>query len=218
VAAVHLGIFEFFSGLTYSVSIHNPLSLGLIFLIGIMTDVGFPLLLTLEVFLLLASYSVGPLSTPVLLIISMLLLGRESGAAILYWLSYFLGEPFLRRLERYFPWLIKRIPRLKPIIRRRTTLMVVAIRLTPGFLQLPALLTGSFHLSYVRFVLGVPIASLIYDIGLVLFGFVGSIFFKNAPRSLQDYFLISLIVFVVIMWLVLFFRFRNIFNQRNGKE
>jgi membrane protein DedA with SNARE-associated domain len=208
-------IFEFFSNLTYAINFSNPLGLGLLFLMGVMTDVGVPLLLTLEVFLLFASYNVGPLSTQVLLIVAMLLLGREGGAAILYWASYKLGEPFLQWLQKYIPWLIKGEKRLRSAVRRRTFLMVVAVRLTPGFLQIPSLISGSLHLKYSRFALGVAVSSLIYDFGLVAFGFVASIFLKNAGQDLQDYFLFFLIAIVVMMWLVLFFRFRHTFDKRD---
>jgi membrane protein DedA with SNARE-associated domain len=209
------GIFDFFSKLTYAVSLSNPLGLGLLFLMGAMTDAGIPLLLTLEIFLLFASYYIGPLSIQVLLIVMMLLLGRESGAAILYWVSYFLGDRFVGWLQKYFPWFVKAVTRLRSAVSRRTLLMVVAVRLTPGFLQIPSIISGSLRLKYSHFALGVAISSLIYDFGLVVFGFVASIFLKNAPREVQDYFIISLIVFIVIMWLVLFLRFRHIFDKKD---
>jgi membrane protein DedA with SNARE-associated domain len=116
---------------------------------------------------------------------------------------------------KWFPWFAKAVTRLRSAVRRRTLLMVVAVRLTPGFLQIPSIISGSLRLKYSHFALGVAISSLIYDFGLVVFGFVASIFLKNAPRELQDYFIISLIVFIVIMWLVLFFRFRHIFDKKD---
>jgi membrane protein DedA with SNARE-associated domain len=213
---VSSGIFEFFTKLTYAVSLSNPLGLGLIFLMGMMTDIGIPLLLTLEIFLLFASFYVGPLSLQVFLIVAMLVAGREAGAAVLYWVSYTLGDPFLHWIQRHFPWFMKGIRRVRNGIRTRPILMVVAVRLTPGFLQIPSLISGSLRLGSPRFAIGVAVSSLIYDFGLVAFGFVASIFFKNARQDLQSYFIIFLISSIIVMWLILFFRFRNIFNDKGG--
>jgi membrane protein DedA with SNARE-associated domain len=154
-------LYDFFSNLTYAVSFSHPLSLVVLYIMGLITDIGVPLLFSLEIFLLFASYFVGPFSIQVLLIVLMLLLGRESGAAILYWISYTVGDPFLHWLQKYFPWFIKSANSLKSIIRQRIILIVVVVRLTPGFLQVPSILTGSLRLSYPRFAFGVAISSLI---------------------------------------------------------
>ncbi len=204
----------FFSNLTYAVSLDNPLSLGLLYLMGALTDIGFPLLLSLEIFLMFASYYIGPLSLQVFLIIGMLLLGRESGAAILYWISRMAGDPFLHWLRRHFPWFLRGLNHLKARVQKRTTLAVVLVRLTPGFLQVPSIVCGSLRLSYIKFVIGVAISSLIYDFGLVLFGFFARLAFGTEKQGLEDYFIIGFIVLIIIMWLVLFFRFRHIFDEK----
>jgi membrane protein DedA with SNARE-associated domain len=212
------GLQEFFSNLTYAVGLNNPLGLGLLYLMGVLTDIGIPLLFTLEIFLLFASYDTGPLSTQVILIVVMLLLGRESGASILYWISLTLGEPFLHWLQKHFPWLLRGIRQLRTRVQQRTTLMVVIVRLTPGFLQIPSFIAGSLRLPYIKFASGVAISSLIYDLGLVIFGFVASLVLKNARQELQGLFILTFIVLVIGAWLVLFFGFHHIFDEKNGKK
>jgi len=212
------GLSELFSQLTYAVGFDNPLSIGILYLMGVLTDIGVPLLLTLEIFLMFASYYTGPLAPPVLLMISILLLGRETGAAVLYWVSHLAGEPFLKWLERHFPWVSRSEKRLKARIKRRTTLMVVLVRLTPGFLQIPSIIAGSLGLNYLRFVIGVAIASLIYDFGLVLFGFIARLVSGTANHNLQDYFIVGFIGLIIVMWLVLFWRFRHLFDEDPEKK
>jgi membrane protein DedA with SNARE-associated domain len=210
------GFHNLLSNLTYAVGLDNPAALGILFLVGILSDIGFPLLLSLEIFLLYASYYVGPLSIQVILIVSILLLGRETGAAILYWLSRTLGTPFLNWLTGHFPWLCRGIEQVQSRMAGHTTLFVVVVRLTPGFLQIPSFICGSLHLSYLKFVIGVAISSLIYDFGLVLFGFIAGLVTKSARQDLKDYFIIGFIVFIILMWVVLYFRFRNIFNHKQA--
>lgn len=205
---------ELFSQLSYNVGLHNPIVLALLFFMGVFTDIGVPLLLTLEIFVLFASFYFGPLSIQVLLIVLMLLLGRECGAAIFYWVSRIVGTPFLHWLGRHFPWFLRGVTRIKSRLINRTTLAVVVVRLTPGFLQIPSLIAGSLHLRFLSFALGVAISSLIYDFGLVLFGFIARETLRNASENLRDYFLIGVITLVIIMWIFLFFRFRHIFDEK----
>jgi len=176
---------------------------------GVLTDIGMPLLLTLEIFLMFASYYIGPLSIQVFLIVLMLLLGRETGAAILYWLSRLVGDPFIAWLERHFPWLFKRIPRIKSRLQKKVTLMVTLVRLTPGFLQVPSVVAGSLKISFIRFLAGVAVSSLIYDFGLVLFGFIARQVVGDLSGSVQDYFVVGFIIIIILMWLVIFLFFRH---------
>jgi hypothetical protein len=91
---VILWLHDLLSHLTYAVGLNNP-GLVIWFVIDVLTDICIPLLFTVEIFLLFASYYVGPFSIPVLLIILMLLLGRSTGGPVLYRITYSIGEPFL---------------------------------------------------------------------------------------------------------------------------
>jgi membrane protein DedA with SNARE-associated domain len=134
------------SALTEVVNLGNPAALGVLFSLGIVGDIGVSLLLTVEVFLFVTSYNVGPLSTQVLLIVLMLLLGREVGAAVLYWVSRALGSQLINRVGKRFPWLPDRIKWVRTRLDRKPALSVAAVRLTPGLLQIPSLTAGSTRL------------------------------------------------------------------------
>jgi membrane protein DedA with SNARE-associated domain len=200
---------ELLSHLTYSVSLDNPGSLAVLFGMGVMTEIGIPLLFAVEIFLLFASYYVGPSSIQVPLIILMLLLGGIAGASILYWLSYFLGDPFLNWLSKYLPWLCRRLEQIKARINERTTTAVTLVRLTPGFLQVPSLVTGSLRLKYLRFILGVIFSIVIYDIVIVAFGYIGNLVLGTTRQQLEDYFIIGFIAMIVAFWVVFYFRYRH---------
>jgi membrane protein DedA with SNARE-associated domain len=211
------GFHELLSRLTYTVGFNDPGTLAVLFAMGIVTDIGIPLLFTIEVFLLFASYYVGPLSLHVLLIIGMLLLGRACGGSMLYWFSYALGDPFLHWLKKHFPWLLRGVNKFRDRINTRTTLAVTLVRLTPGFLQIPSLVTGSLRISYIHFILGVVFSSLIYDFSIVVFGYIGRLIFGSSRQDIIDLFIIGFIVFITIVWVVFYFRYRHSFDDtKNG--
>lgn len=152
---------ELLSGLTYSVSLSNPGALVALFAVGILSDIGVPFFFVLETFLFFASYYVGPLSAPVLLIVLMLLLGRECGATVLYWLSAMLGSPLIDWVGKRFPGLSRNLEQSRARLCRRAVMAVAIVRLTPGLLQVPSLVAGVMRLPYLRFLAGVAISSLL---------------------------------------------------------
>ena len=209
------GFSEILARLTYAVGPDNPAALGTLFLLGVLTDIGIPLLFTVEVFLLFASYYVGPVSLQVMLIVLMLLLGRMAGGSALFWASYALGEPFLHWLNRHFPRLQKNLQNLKTRISRHTVTAVTLVRLTPGFLQVPSLAAGSLRLKYPHFLLGLVLSSLIYDLGIVFFGYIGRLILGDDREDLQDYFIVGFIIIIIITWVIFFFRYRrSLFHKK----
>jgi membrane protein DedA with SNARE-associated domain len=197
------------SGLTYKVDLGDPAVLGVLFSLGIVGDIGVPLLLTVEVFLFFTSYNVGPLSTQVLLVVLMLLLGRESGAAILYWVSRILGSPLINRVGRRFPWLPSRIKWVETRLNRHSALSVAVVRLTPGLLQIPSLAAGVMRLRYFDFALGVALSSLANDIVIILFGLSARFGLENLKTNPTPYLVVGFIIFSSIIWLALYFASRR---------
>jgi membrane protein DedA with SNARE-associated domain len=197
------------SGLTEGVRLGNPAALGVLFSLGIVGDIGVPLLLTVEVFLFFASYNVGPLSTQVLLIVLMLLLGREVGAAVLYWVSRVLGSPLINRVAKRLPWLPKRIEWVRTKLDRKPALSVAVVRLTPGLLQMPSLAAGIMRLRYSDFALGVALSSLAYDVVIVLFGLSARFGLENLKSNPTPYLLAGFIIFSAIVWLAFYFASRR---------
>ena len=200
---------EFLSRLTYAVSLENPGGLTALFGLGILSDIGVPFPYVLETFLFFASYNVGPLSIQVLLIILMLLLGRECGATFLYWLSHILGNPFIGWLGKRFPWVTERLGQSKIRLNERSILTVATVRLTPGLLQVPSVVAGIMRLRYLHFALGVAISSAIYDLVLIFLGFVARIGLQNISREFKVYFITGFIVVIVMAWFILFFTLRR---------
>jgi membrane protein DedA with SNARE-associated domain len=200
------------------VGFDNPSSLAVLFVMGLFTDIGVPLLFALEIFLLFASYFVGPFSIQVALIIVMLLIGGLVGGSILYWLSYFIGDPFLNWLSKYLPWLCRRLEQLKNRISAHTVIAVTLVRLTPGFLQVPALVTGSLHLKYLSFILGSVFSILIYDAVIIAFGYIGHLVLGSSQQQLEGYFIVGFIAMIIAFWIAFYFKYRHEFDNKKTKK
>lgn len=212
------GLRELLSHLTYDIGFNHPGGLAVLFVLGVFSDIGIPLLFAVEIFLLFATYYVGLFSIQVPLIIFMLLLGNISGGSILYWLSSILGDPFLDWLDKHFPWIYRRVEEFKTRINEHTILAVTLVRLTPGFLQVPSLVTGSLHLKYLRFLTGLILASLIYNGVIVAFGYIGHILLGTSRANLENYLIIGLIILIAATWVFFYFRYRHSFNNKSDRK
>jgi membrane protein DedA with SNARE-associated domain len=212
------GLHELLSHLTYEVGFSNPGGLAILYLMGVLTDIGIPLLFTVEIFLLFASYYLGPTSIQVPLIILMLLLGRVSGGSVLYWLCYILGDTFTNWLKNHFSFLCRGLDQFRDRINEHTILAVTLVRLTPGFLQIPSIATGSLHLKYIRFILGVIFSSLIYDISVMVFGFIGHLVLGSSRQDLEVYFIVGFILLIIASWIFFFFKYRHSFGSKNARK
>ncbi|OGN93665.1 MAG: hypothetical protein A2Z75_04150 [Chloroflexi bacterium RBG_13_50_10] len=206
-------LYSLLSELCEGVSLGNPAALGVLFSLGIIGDIGVPLLLTVELFLFFASYNVGPLSTEVLLIVLALLLGREVGAAVLYWVSRTLGSRLISRVEKRLPWLPKRIEWVRTRLYKRPALSIALVRLTPGLLQIPSLAAGVTRLRYSDFILGVALSSLAYDVVVILLGLGARFGLENLKTNPASYLLGGFIIFSAIVWLALYFASRRRLRQ-----
>ncbi len=181
----------------------NPGSLAALFLLGILSDIGVPLFFVLETFLFLASYYAGPLSTHVLVAVLILLIGNECGAAILYWISSMSGNTVVGWLRKRSSRMDRDYGQFRSRLNKRTVMAVAMVRLTPGLLQVPSLVAGAMRLPYLRFIVGVAIASLIYDLAFILLGFLARIGLRNVAQDMRAYFIFGLIfVFIaIVIWL-----------------
>ena len=145
-----------------------------LFLVAALTEVGVPFPFIIDGALFITSYESGLFSFQVLFVILALVLGREVGAAVIFWLSRFVGDAFIKWLGKRFPKLklSERMVWLKAKLSRRAPLAVAIARLTPGLLTPSSVAAGCSGLRYYQLVLGIVLASVIADGALVIIGFL----------------------------------------------
>ncbi len=154
-------------------------------LLAIMADLGIPVPLVVKPALFLIVYQAGPISLPVLLFIGSLQIGRQIGAAILYWSSRLLGNRFLDWINRHHKRLGKQLTEKEGEFKeklgegtQRNVRIVGTItfgRLTPGLLPVVTIGAGMLKLSYLLLVIAVVISAIIYDAVTISLGFLAKI-------------------------------------------
>jgi len=209
---------DLLSYLTSGVNVAHPIILVALFAIGVISEIGFPLLFSLEIFLFFISYDYGPLSSQALFTVLMLLLGREAGANLLYLITRLLGSRFLDWIERRSSRTFKAVESFKVRLNRKPAIMVALVRLTPGLLQVPSITAGTIRLRPVSFVNGVAISSLIYDFIFILLGFSARFALPHLNTQPKTYLVIGFAVLIAIVWVILFFYYRYNSNGERKKQ
>ncbi len=147
-------------------------ALAALFIVSGLTEVGVPFPFLLDSVLFYAGYEFGMLSPRVGLILAALLLGREMGGGAIYWLSYFLGEQAIVRLEKRFPSLRGKLQRVVARLGHNAPVAVAIARLTPGLLSAASVSSGACGVRYRHFALGIVLASAVADGALLASGIV----------------------------------------------
>lgn len=142
-----------------------------LFLVAALTEVGVPFPFVIDGVLFITSYESGLWSAQVLRVILALLLGREVGSAVIYWLCRFLSNTFITWLGKRFPTLSDKLVWLNTRLSSRAPLAVAIARLTPGLLTPSSVAAGCIAMRYYYFALGIVLASIIADGALIAFGF-----------------------------------------------
>jgi membrane protein DedA with SNARE-associated domain len=174
-----------------------------LFFVSSLTEMGMPFPFVIDGVVVVTSYQTGLLSLPVARVMLALLLGREFGSAIIYWLSRFGGQAFIGWLSRHFSPLSRGIDRVGIVIRRRAPLTVAIARLTPGLLTSSSIASGVTGIKYGYFVLGILLSSVIADGALVAFGYLsghGLEYLGFAPAAWMP--VAALGVAILIVWLI----------------
>jgi membrane protein DedA with SNARE-associated domain len=187
-----------------------------LFLVAALTEVGMPFPFIIDGALFVTSFESGLFSYHVLLIILALLLGRLVGAAVIFWLSHFVGDAFIN-------WMGKRFPKLKlrekmvwlnTKLSRRAPLAVAITRLTPGLLTASSVAAGYCGIRYYQFVLGIILASFIADGALVIVGVATKYGLSIMGFTPSTWEVVALLIIIIILvwfvrWLWLRYRARK---------
>jgi membrane protein DedA with SNARE-associated domain len=204
---------ELLSYLVSGISLSHPLTLVVLFLLGLISELGFPLLFSIETFLFFISYDNGPLSSQAMLMVVLLLIGREAGSSVLYWIVRLIGSPFLDWLGRRSSWFLRAVEKFKVRVNKNPAIAVTLVRLTPGLLQVPSIAAGAIRLRLLSFAAGVALSSLIYDFILILLGFSARFALPHLNAAPRTYLFVGFFLLIVLVWLALFLASRRSFRS-----
>lgn len=145
------------------------LFLGALFL-AFLGEIAVPVPFIMEGVLLVVGYQVGNGHWEFLTVLIFAFIGRQMGAAVLYWLA---------RLNRkvVMSWLSRRTGRLTGFMTRVESYInvwgavgVLLARLVPGLIVPASISSGTLGVRYLGFALGVAASGMIWDGGFILLG------------------------------------------------
>ena len=184
------------STLAASINVNNPRGLAAIFLLTVSADIGIPFPFALDTILFFTTYKMGAFSLPVLLIITMLLGGSLLGTSIIYWVSRLLGTRFINWLGKRSKFLRRNLEQFQNRLGRWTIPVIVAARLTPGFMQISSVAAGTVRIHYYQVVLSIVLSFIVYDGTLIILGSLARLGLKDVKPEYTAWIVIG---FVAIM-------------------
>jgi membrane protein DedA with SNARE-associated domain len=174
-----------------------------------LTEVGIPFPYLLDSGVFLTSYQSGPISVQMFRILLVVFLGRQFGAAIVYWLTRWLGGRLIRSLERRFASLRKNLDRFSARLSNQAYMTVAGTRLT-GLLTLVSMAAGACRIRYLTFFIGVTLSAVIFDGSLVMLGWItrqGFHYLRFTPPLWAV--IAGFIVVIIVVWVVRYFFFTD---------
>ena len=200
---------SFLTYITSAVSFGHPVFLLVIFGLAAVNEIGFPLFFTLEILLFFISYQYGPLSSQSLLLLAILLSGREIGANSLYFAARGLGSRFLEWLEKRSARTMRAVEKFKTRLNDKPVIMVAMVRITPGLLQVPSVTAGVVRMRLISFFEGVALSSLINDFIVIFLGFSARFLLPRMDTQPKTYLGVSFCALIAFVWIILFLLYRH---------
>ena len=197
------------SYITSGVNVSHPEILLIILALTIVNEIGFPLFFALEILLFFISYQYGPLSSQSLLLLAILLSGREIGANSLYFAARGMGSRFLYWLEKRSARTMRGVEKFKLKLNDKPVIMVAMVRITPGLLQVPSVTAGVVRMRLISFFEGVALSSLINDFIVIFLGFSARFLLPRMDTQPKTYLCVSFCALIAFVWVILFFLYRH---------
>ena len=194
----------------------NPGAVVTLFLVVALTEGGIPLPFILDTVLFYTSFQYGPVSVQVLSVFLIIFWGRQFGAAIVYWVTRFLGTTFFNWLGKRFPSILTSLGNIDEKLQTNAALTVAIPRLA-GLMTFASVTSGALRLRYSSFVLGVGLSSVIFDGSLILLGYLtrqGFNYLGFSPHPWQI--IVVLIVIICMVWLIRYYFVRRKSHQKSS--
>lgn len=183
----------------------HPAALATLFVVVVLTEMGVPFPYIFDSVLLLTGYQHG-FSLQLLFTLIVIFLGRQCGAAIVFWGSHLLGKKMLIWLYRRFPHIEGRIVRLINRLSNRAPIAVALPRLI-GLHFPTSIAAGIINLPYPSFAKGVALAMFIFDGAVGILGVAAGAGFR--VLGFTPYLWAVIAVFIVVMLLIVLVLFRK---------
>jgi membrane protein DedA with SNARE-associated domain len=167
-----------------------------LFFIVALTEMGVPFPFILDAALVFSSYQTGIISAQVGEVFLIVFLGRQFGAAIIYWLTRLLGSAFIHWMERRFPSIPSKLATVESKLGKQAIWAIAIARLS-SLLTVASIAAGVLRLRYYKLAMGVALSSLIFDGALIILGSGAGAFLPHLSPSAV---VIGIIVVLALGW------------------
>jgi membrane protein DedA with SNARE-associated domain len=187
----------------------QPAALALLFLVLVLSEFGIPLPFVMQGVRFYIGYTLGQGSLSVLALIPILTIGRQFGAACLYWLTRLLSNSLANWYHKRFKPMKTETEKIGDKLKTKIPFMLGVMilgRITPGLLVPVTLASAIIKLNYGYFALGVLVSSIIYDAVFILLAMIFGHQFETGGFNIiatvsLSFFIILTFAFWIVRWL-----------------
>ena len=149
----------------------SPLAIVTLFLVVALTECGVPFPFVLDSVLFFTSYQAGVSIWNILFVMFIVFLGRQFGAAIIYWLTRLLGNAVIYWFGKRYKHLKENWAQLTVKLSSQAPMAIAMVRIT-GLMTVASMVSGAMKIRYIQFFFGVALSALIFDGALILLGLI----------------------------------------------
>lgn len=149
----------------------SPLAIITLFFVVALTECGIPFPFVLDTVLFFASYQAGVHIGNILLVMFIVFMGRQFGAALIYWLTRLVGNAVIYWFSRRYKHLKHNWAQLTVKLSKDAPMAIALVRIT-GLMTLASAVAGAMRIGYLQFFLGVTLSAVIFDGSLVVLGLI----------------------------------------------
>ncbi len=149
----------------------SPLAVITLFFVVALTECGIPFPFVLDTVLFFTSYQADVHIGNILLVMFIVLMGRQFGAALIYWLTRMVGSAVIYWFSKRYKHLQHNWAQLTVRLSKDAPMAIALVRIT-GLMTLASAVAGAMHIRYVQFFLGVALSAAIFDGSLIVLGLI----------------------------------------------
>lgn len=149
----------------------SPVAIITLFFVVALTECGIPFPFVLDSVLFFTSYQSGVHIVHILFVMFIVFLGRQFGAAVVYWLTRLLGNAAIYWFGKRYKHLKENWAQLTLKLSTQAPMAIALVRIT-GMMTLASVVAGAMRIKYSRFFFGVALSALIFDGALIILGLI----------------------------------------------
>jgi membrane protein DedA with SNARE-associated domain len=149
----------------------SPWAIITLFMVVALTECGIPFPFVLDSVLFFTSYQAGIDIWHILFVMFIVFLGRQFGAAIIYWLTRLLGNAVIYWFSKRYKHLQENWAQLTVKLSSQAPMAIAMVRIT-GLMTVASMVSGAMKIRYTQFFFGVALSALIFDGALIILGLI----------------------------------------------